>query len=96
MKGKPLDGSGGASKSALILKVIQAKRKEFLLGAGLAVAGGMLAVLFGWNIYSGFLGESWLFRFVYSPILILLFLLMFVAGLAFVYALIFPKKSKRK
>lgn len=86
-KGKPLDKPAG-SKFGFLLKVIYSKIELFLTGAGLTLAGGGLAAFFAWNIYSGFLGDGWFFRYVYSPVFVLLCLLMMVAGLAFLRSML--------
>jgi len=67
--------------------------KEFVTGVALAIAGGGLAAFFIYNMFTGVLGNSWFFRFVYSPIFALLCLLFLGAGVAFVISA--SKKMKR-
>ena len=58
--------------------------KELVYGIALTIAGGGLAGLFGYNIFTGFLGDSWFFRYVYSSIFVLLSLLFAFGGVALV------------
>lgn len=74
-EGRTIGGSGKRSRIA-----------EFFLGAKLTLAGGVLAVVFVANIFSGFISKLPFFRFVYSPLLALVFVLFFAAGLALLYA----------
>jgi hypothetical protein len=56
--------------------------KQFVTGVALTGAGGGLCVFFLHNAFTGVLGGTWFFRYIYSPIFALLCLLFLVAGVA--------------
>jgi|GEM_PF-5516820 len=67
------------------------KFRELYWGAKLTIGGAAVAGIGIANMFMGFMGDSWAFRYLYSPLLALLGLLFLAGGVAMVVAVL--KKS---
>lgn len=74
------------------LAAIYSRVRLFLFGCGLTVGGAIVGAAFGYNIFTGEISDSRAFRYVYSPILVLICLLFIVAGVAIVIS-VFKRSS---
>lgn len=87
---KPIAPKTAVGKIARSYSVI----RELTTGIALTIGCGGLAAFFTYNVFTGVSGNDWFFRYVYSPVFVVLCLLFVVAGVAFVISA--SKKMKQK